>query len=110
LIAQPPEGALDQSGQFICSAVDGLVQARGLVSDRDGLAAFDSGFHHATHFVIAALLVAVLVAQMDLHSRDVIAESAQGAPHYAIDLSGPLMNFDVVTGVFWICLVSSFCE
>ena len=100
LIAQPPEGALDQSGQLICSAVDGLVQGRGLVSDRDGLAAFEAGFHHATHVVIAALLVAVLIAQVDLHSRDVIAESAQGALHYATDLSGQrLVTFDVMVGI-----------
>jgi hypothetical protein len=31
------------------------------MSDRDGLAAFDAGFHHAAHVVIAAFLGAVLV-------------------------------------------------
>jgi len=43
-MALPSEGALDQSGQLICSAVDGLVQGRCLVSDRDGLAAFEADF------------------------------------------------------------------
>jgi hypothetical protein len=100
VIAQPPDSALDQSVQLICSAVDGLVQACGLVSDRDGLAAFDSGFHHATHFVMAALLVAVLIAHMDLHSRDLIAESAQGAFHYATTLIGQhLATFNIMIGV-----------
>ena len=46
-----------------------------MVRDRDGLVAFDSGFQHATHGVMASLLVTILVAQMDFHSRDTIAES-----------------------------------
>ena len=50
---------------------------------------------------MADLLVAVLVAQVDLHSHDVIAESAQGPLHYATDLSSQrLAIFDVVTGVY----------
>jgi hypothetical protein len=85
--AQPPEGVLDQSGQLLCSAVDGLLQGRCLVRDSGGLAAFKAGFHHTTHVVIAALLVAVLIAQVDFHSRDVIADAAQGTLHDATDLS-----------------------
>jgi hypothetical protein len=100
-LAQPPEGVFNQSGQLTCSVVDGLVQGRGLVRDRDGLAAFETGFHHATHGVMAALFVTVFVAQVDLHSCDVIGESTQGTFHYATDLSGErLVNFDVVTGVY----------
>jgi hypothetical protein len=99
LIVQPPEGALDQSGQFICSAVDGLVQGSCLVSDRDGLAAFEAGFHHAALVVLAALLAA-LVAQVDLHSRDVMTDSAQGTLHCLPYPSGQrLVTFDVVVGV-----------
>jgi hypothetical protein len=99
LIAQPPESALDQSGQLIRSAVNGLVQGRSLVSDRDRLVAFEAGFHRAMH-VIAALLFAVLITQMDLHSRDVIADSTQGILHYATDLNGQrLMTFDITVGI-----------
>lgn len=76
LIAQPPEGAPNQSGQLACSAIDGLVQGRCLIRDRDRLAAFEAGFYHATHVDIAAFPVAVLIAQLDLHSRDMINESA----------------------------------
>jgi hypothetical protein len=69
------------------------------VSDRDGLAAFEAGFHHAA-LVVLATLVAALVAQVDLHSRDVIADSAQGTLHYATDLSGQrLVTFDVTVGI-----------
>jgi hypothetical protein len=101
LLALPPEGVLNQSGQLICSAVNGFVQSSCMVRDRDGLAPFEAGFQHATHGVMADLFVAVLVAQMDLYSRDVIAESAQGALHDTINLSGQrLMNFDVVSGVY----------
>jgi hypothetical protein len=71
LIAQPSEGALDQSGQLICSAFDGLVQGLCLVSDRDGLAAFKAGFHHAA-LVVLGTLMAALVAYVDFHSRDVL--------------------------------------
>jgi hypothetical protein len=92
----PPEGALDQSDQLIGSPVDGLVQSRCLVSDRDGLAAFQAGFHHAALVVLAAL-IAVLVAQMYLHSRDVIADPVQGTLDYATDLiSQNFATFDVM--------------
>jgi len=76
LIAQTPESTLDQLGELLSSAIDSLIQGRCLVNDRHGLAALEAGFHHATHIVIAALLVAILIAQVDLHSRDVIAASA----------------------------------
>jgi hypothetical protein len=69
------------------------------VSDRDRLAAFEAGFHRATH-VIAALLLAVLITQVDLHSRDVIADSAQSTLDYVTDLNGQrLVTFDVTVGV-----------
>jgi len=99
LIALPSKGALDQSGQLICSAVDGLVQGRRLDSNRDGLAAFEAGFHHAALVVLAAL-VAALGTQVDLDSRDVMADSAQGTLHFATDLSGQrLITFDVMVGI-----------
>jgi hypothetical protein len=99
LIVQPPESALDQSGQLIRSAVNGLVQGRSLVSDRDRLVAFEADFHRTTH-VIAALLFAVLITQVDLHSRDVIADSAQSTLDYVTDLSGQrLVTFNITVGV-----------
>ncbi len=60
----------------------------------------EPGFHHATDVPIAAFLVAVLIAQVDLHSRDVIAEFAQGTLYYATDLSGQwLVTFNVTVGI-----------
>jgi len=100
LIAQPPEGAIDQSAQLISSAVNGLAQGLGMVSDRNRLTAFEAGFHHATHVVIAMLLVAVLIAQVDFHSRDVIADLAQGTFYDATDVSGQcLVTFDIAVGI-----------
>ena len=46
------------------------------------------------------VLSAVLVAQVYLHSRDVIAEPAQGALDCATDLSGQrLATFDVMVRI-----------
>jgi hypothetical protein len=107
-IVQAPEGTLDQMGQLIYRAVDGLSQGVGLVSDRDGPVAFEARFHHAAYVVITALLAtltatllaAVLVAQMNLHPRDVPAEPAQGILHYATDMIGQrFAAFDVMVGI-----------
>jgi hypothetical protein len=100
LIAQPPQGAIDQSAQLISSAVNGLIQGLGMVSDRNRLTAFEACFHHATHVVIAVLLVAVLIAQVDFHPGDVIADFAQGTFYDATDMSGQcLVTFDIVVGI-----------
>jgi hypothetical protein len=64
LIVLPLEGALNQSGQLIRGAIDGLIQGCGLVSDRNGLAPFKAGFQHTTHSVMANLHVTILITQM----------------------------------------------
>jgi hypothetical protein len=70
------------------------------MSDCDGLAAFDAGFHYATHVVIAALLWRCSHRSGDLHSRDVIAESAWSTLHYPTDLIGQrLVTFYVRVGI-----------
>jgi hypothetical protein len=64
------------------------------------LAAFKMGFDLATEVVIAALLVAVLVAQVNIHLSDVFAESVESILYYTADLSDQrLMAFDVVVGI-----------
>jgi hypothetical protein len=59
-----------------------------MVSDSNRLVAFEACFHHATHVVIAVLLVAVLIAQVDFPSRDVIADLAQGTFYDTTEMSG----------------------
>jgi len=77
-----------------------LVHGRSLVCDRNGLAAFETGLHHATHSAIAGFFVAVLIAEVNLHSRDMIAESPQSALHGATNPSGqPFVTFDVMVRI-----------
>ena len=67
------------------------------MSDLDGLAAFKMGFDLAAEVVLAALLVAVLVAQVNIHLRDVFAESSESILYYTADLSDQLlMGFDIM--------------
>jgi hypothetical protein len=83
----------------MCSAFDSLVQGRCLVSDCDRQPSFKAGFHH-TALVVRATLIAVFVSQVDLHSRDVIAESGQGIFHYVTNMSAQrLMAFDVMSSI-----------
>jgi hypothetical protein len=99
LIVQLAEGMLDQSGQLIGSTVNGLVQGSCSVSDRDGLAAFEASYHHAALVVVAAF-TGIFVAQVHLHSRDVIAESAEGILYDGTHLSGQrFMTFDIMVGI-----------
>jgi hypothetical protein len=49
---------------------------------------------------MAALLVAILIAQVNIHLRDVFAEMAESILYYTADLSDQrLMGFDVVVGI-----------
>jgi len=99
VIVQPPEGALDRSGQFISGTMDSLMQGLGMVRGSDGLTAFEADFDNAV-FVILAALVPSRVAQVNRHSRDVIAESAQGALHCATDMIGQcLSTLDIVVSI-----------
>jgi hypothetical protein len=100
LIVQPPEGAFNQTAQLISSAVNGLIQGLGMMSDCDRLAALETGFEHATHVVNAVLLVAVLIAQVDLHSSDMLAGSAQGIFYDTTKVSGLcFVTFNVTVGI-----------
>jgi hypothetical protein len=75
-----PVTALDPSAQLIDSASDSLVQGRSSVSDSDGAPTFEAGFYHAP-YIIYTPLAAVYIAQVDLHSSDVIARSLERALH-----------------------------
>jgi hypothetical protein len=99
LIPHPPDRAFDQSVQFVCGTVDGLVQGRCVVSDGNGLTTLKTGFHHAA-LVILGALVAALVGQVDFNPRDMIADGVQCTLYYATDVSGQrLVTFDVVVSI-----------
>ena len=82
LVMHATECFLDQMDQLICSALNGLVQSVCLISDRNGLTTFEADIHHTAHIVIAALLVTVLIAQVDIYPCDVIAEI--GSKHFPL--------------------------
>ena len=69
------------------SAVDRLINGSCVLSYSDRLSACDARFHH-TALIIGRALVATLVAEMNLHSRDVIGKLAQCALDDATDLGG----------------------
>jgi hypothetical protein len=71
-----------------------------MVSDRNRLMALEACFQHATNIIIAVLLVAVLISQVDFHSRDVIADLAQGTFYDVTEMSGQfLVTFDIMVGI-----------
>ena len=98
-IALPFESALYQFGQLIRSAADSLVQGLCLLTDCDGLPSFKAGFHHAA-LIAGAVPMACLVAQVDLHLRDVSAESAQSTLYFSADL----INQRLVTHYIVVCV------
>jgi len=59
-----------------------------------------AGFHDAPLIVIAGLRTAALVAGMDLHASDPLAEPTQRALYRVLDLSGQFVTApDVVVRV-----------
>jgi len=70
LMLQSPKGVLEQVGHFLRSPFNSLVQSRGLMGNRKRLESFETGFNHAAHIAIAALLVAVHIAQVNINVSD----------------------------------------
>jgi hypothetical protein len=54
-------------------AFDRLLHSCGLVSHSDRLPSLKTSFHHAA-FLVLTSLIAVLVTQVNLHSRDMVAD------------------------------------
>jgi hypothetical protein len=55
------------------SAFDSLFHSGGLVSHSDRLPSLKTSFHHAA-FLVLTSLIAVLVTQVNLYSRDMVAD------------------------------------
>nr|WP_239121561.1 hypothetical protein [Spirulina major] len=65
-----------------------------------GLESFETGFDHAAHIVTAALLVAVLIAEVNINFSEAIAKLAQTLFHYITNLSGEcFVTFDIMTSI-----------
>ena len=54
--ALPSKDALDRSLQCMDRVVNSFFDGRRLLRDGDGLATFESGFHHAASVVVATLV------------------------------------------------------
>jgi hypothetical protein len=66
------------------------------MSDRDRLAAFQARFQHAA-LVIRAALISILIGQMNLYTRNVIADPVQGRLNNTADvIRKGLVAFNVV--------------
>gem|GEM_PF-5425791 len=84
LVMESAERGLDQALQLADGALDGCLNRGRTVGDSDRLATGETRFHHAA-LVVTAALAAVLVAEVDFHSRDALLVSAErgcddGAP------------------------------
>ena len=76
--------------------MDGQIQACCLVSNRNGLPAFEAGFHHAT-FIAHSTLFTVLVADVHFNPGDVLAEPVQCIIYRGSNLIGKeLTTFDIM--------------
>jgi hypothetical protein len=82
-----------EAPSIACGRV-GRLMARG-----NGLEARETGLQHAA-FVVATAFMAVLVAEVDFHSGDLVGEPAHGALHHGLDLVGQLVvYFNVAIGI-----------
>jgi hypothetical protein len=94
---QSTQRVLDQVECFLRSPVNGLVQSRGMMGNRKGLVAFETGFDHAAYVVITVLPIAVLIAQVNIDMGDAIADFAQRILYNAPDLIRQgCVTFDIV--------------
>jgi hypothetical protein len=67
--------------------------------DGGGLATLETSLHH-TAFVAPAVLVTVLVAEVDFHPCDPFVESAQNVIHYIPNVGGKILSaFDIVVRI-----------
>jgi hypothetical protein len=95
-----PGGAFDHSCQFSGSAPDGLIQCGCVLGDSDRMTPLETSLHHAALVVLAAF-AAILIAQVDLDPRYVIAGADQGALNGTRDPRGKrFVTLDVMVGVY----------
>jgi hypothetical protein len=93
---QTTEGAFQRPLELAGGAVHGLVDRRGVMRDGGRLMAFKASLHHAL-LVLGPALVAMFIAQVHLHSRDLPTEVSERGHDDAFDHGGQgLSTLDVV--------------
>jgi hypothetical protein len=96
---QLPQGAFNGAFQLSSSPLDYVVHIRSRVRNGGWLTPLEASLHHAV-LVVLTDLVAVLVTQVNFHSCDLIAKSAQGVGYRALDVARErFVPFDGVIGV-----------
>ena len=79
--------AVERALELVGGTVDRLMHRACMVRDRARWTSFEARFHRAA-FVLAARLVAIFVADVDLDARDVRAHMAQGLLDDVLDVVG----------------------
>jgi len=85
-VVQLPKGGVNGTHQLVDSTIDGLLHSRRLVAHRERLEPGETSLKEAALILCAEFLVAIFVAKVNFHPRDLIAESFQAVPHYGLDL------------------------
>lgn len=99
MLAPLLDGIIEDPLQPLDSTIHRLLQSLSTMSHRDRLEARQAGFQHAVHALVVGLM-AVLLAEMDFHSGEPGAESAQGCLHETHDVARqPLTALNVLISV-----------
>ena len=100
---QSSQGAFDQTRQFVCSTVNGLVKRAGMGRDGQRAITLKTRFHHAAFVVLTDFVIArrtVFIAQVHFNARDAFAERSQSVFHDAAHVSGQgFIAFDGAVGI-----------
>src|SRR5690606_2093952 len=99
MTGQPSQLRVDLSRQLVGAFTYGLIQRRGIRGRGNRGAAIKPRLDHAA-FVILATFAAVLVAEMNIHAADAVAETIQRLLHDGTHVGRQrLMPLDVGVGV-----------
>jgi hypothetical protein len=84
-VVQLPKGGFNGTYQLVDSTVDRLLQSRCLVAHRERLEPGETSLKEAALILCAGFLVAIFVAKVNFHPRDLIAEAFQAVFHYGLE-------------------------
>jgi hypothetical protein len=93
------ERVFDQAHQLVRGAIDRQFAGCSLMSDHGGLSTLQAHFHDAP-FVVRAVFVAVVIFQVHVYTRDVVAEPTESSFYFAADVGRQgLVALNVVIGI-----------
>jgi hypothetical protein len=100
LMADLIHRAVDDRLQLVGRAADGVVDTGGMMRDGEGFQSAEPRFHRASELVVPVVLrCAVLIAEVDIDSRDLVLDVVNRALGDGFDKSGqPLTPIEVIVG------------